>query len=270
MPIQLIIRNPLDRDAREFIQRAGVTDAAARLQLNEFVRGIKGLGLWDSMVAWPLRSTQNAGTGTTAYSLGGLGTFNGTLVNGPTWAANGIAYSGAAFSQRISAPLSLVNEMLAGGSIFAVVEKSNEDNFVAFIADNAATGNPTATSLLFNIENATGVLPVISRGSPASRYFHGNAGGAWAAGFSSGAGVIRSTSQANFRNGSLIANITGLGSINTAGTIDACFVGRRGNGSQPLTAHSITLVTPQQLSNSQVTELHNLYKTTLGTGLGLP
>jgi hypothetical protein len=45
------------------------------------------------MVCWPLRSAQNAGTGSTAYSLGGLGTYNGTLVNGPTWGADGLSFA---------------------------------------------------------------------------------------------------------------------------------------------------------------------------------
>jgi hypothetical protein len=81
------IASSFDPDARAFVQTSGATDRAA---LNFFVKGIKRLGLWDDMVCWPLRSAQNAGTGSTAYSLGGLGTYNGTLVNGPTWGEDGI------------------------------------------------------------------------------------------------------------------------------------------------------------------------------------
>jgi hypothetical protein len=40
-----------------------------------------------------MRGIHNAGTGSTVYSLGGLGTFNGTLVNSPTWGTNGITNS---------------------------------------------------------------------------------------------------------------------------------------------------------------------------------
>jgi hypothetical protein len=47
------------------------------------------------MVCWPLRSSQNAGTGSTAYSLGGLGTYNGTLINGPTWGEDGLNFNAA-------------------------------------------------------------------------------------------------------------------------------------------------------------------------------
>jgi hypothetical protein len=87
--------NSFDPDALRYFATAGVTDATGRSQINTFVRGIKSLGLYNNMVAWPLRSTQNAGTGTTAYSLGGFGVYNGTLTNGPTWGTGGITFDGA-------------------------------------------------------------------------------------------------------------------------------------------------------------------------------
>jgi hypothetical protein len=71
-----------------------VTQAVAfadpRQLIVDFAQGIDQLGLWNSMVCWPLRSSQNAGGGTTAFSLGGLGQFDGTLVNAPAWGANGM------------------------------------------------------------------------------------------------------------------------------------------------------------------------------------
>jgi hypothetical protein len=76
-----------DADATAFAAASGATDVS---NLSAFVKGVKELGLWSNMVCWPLRSSQNAGTGTTAYSLGGLGTYNGTLTNGPTWGADGL------------------------------------------------------------------------------------------------------------------------------------------------------------------------------------
>ena len=84
------LASSFDNDARTFINTSGAIDRAA---INHFVKGIKRLGLWDDMVCWPLRSAQNAGTGSTAYSLGGLGTYDGTLVNGPTWGVDGIDFS---------------------------------------------------------------------------------------------------------------------------------------------------------------------------------
>jgi hypothetical protein len=93
-----------DADARAFINTSGAT---ARAEINHFVKGIKKLNLYNSMVCWPLRSSQNAGTGSTAYSLGGLGTYNGTLVNGPTWGADGVEFASAS-AQRIDISTSLV------------------------------------------------------------------------------------------------------------------------------------------------------------------
>jgi hypothetical protein len=84
------LASSFDNDARTFINTSGAIDRAA---INHFVKGIKRLGLWDDMVCWPLRSAQNAGTGSTAYSLGGLGTYNGTLVNSPTWTADGMEFT---------------------------------------------------------------------------------------------------------------------------------------------------------------------------------
>jgi hypothetical protein len=77
--------------------------ANSRALILDFVKGVKALGLWNNFVCWPLRSSQNAGTGTTAFSLGGLGTFNGTLVNGPTWGANGVSFLRAS-TQAITTP----------------------------------------------------------------------------------------------------------------------------------------------------------------------
>jgi hypothetical protein len=93
LPVNRIKNRLFDPDARAFISTAGITDQVAKGQINAFVVGVKALGLYNNMVCWTLRSTQNAGTGTTAYSLGGLGTFNGTLTNGPTWGTNGISFT---------------------------------------------------------------------------------------------------------------------------------------------------------------------------------
>ena len=79
-----------DADAAAYFDRAGVTDNTAKVQINGFVKGIKDLGLYNSIVCWPLRSAQNAGTGLTAYSLGGAGIFNGTLNAQAIWTADGV------------------------------------------------------------------------------------------------------------------------------------------------------------------------------------
>lgn len=62
-------------------------------QLNQFVISIKKMNLWASMIFWPLRANQNAGSGTIVYSLGGLGVFNGTISGSPIQSPNGIIHT---------------------------------------------------------------------------------------------------------------------------------------------------------------------------------
>lgn len=110
----------LDRDTISFAKRvsSGITKKFASIDLkriDKFVRGVKKMGLWNNMVCWPMRSIHNAGTGSTVYSLGGLGTYDATLLNSPTWSRDGIIYSvqGQALKSTIglsstSSPFSVV------------------------------------------------------------------------------------------------------------------------------------------------------------------
>jgi hypothetical protein len=265
MAVQLIIRNPLDRDAREYIQRAGVTDATARLQLNEFVRGVKSLGLWQSMVCWPLRSTQNAGTGTTAYSLGGLGTFDGSLIDGPAWGTDGVAGNGTSahittgFSTNVFTNLATSSGFACGTNFrtsgaaavtFGQAQVPVADNFVLF--EWSAAFNARRT--VIGDSNITAIQT-----SPLSAAFM----------------TMTSTSASSlslYSNTSLAQTVTTLRSPS------------RSSATIPLLAYNstgtITLFSPATLSVAgfvnaglsaqNVSDLYTLYKATLGTGLGLP
>lgn len=114
----------LDKDTIAFANRvyagSGVKIFGTPLkQLNKFVVGIKRMGLWNSMVCWPMRSIHNAGTGSTVYSLGGLGVYNGTMVNGPTWSDSGIVLLNN--TQSITYSPSIYIDMVNGGLNAAAV-----------------------------------------------------------------------------------------------------------------------------------------------------
>jgi hypothetical protein len=102
----------LDIDTIAFATRVKVGSGKTILpenlkQINKFIIGIKKLGLWSSIICWPLRTIHNAGTGTTAYSLGGLGVYNGTLTNSPTWGFNGMSFGTTGY-------INVVNSTLVG------------------------------------------------------------------------------------------------------------------------------------------------------------
>ena len=94
-------------------------------QLNKFIVGIKKLGLWNSMVCWPMRSIHNAGRGSTVYSLGGLGTYNGTMVNNPTWGFNGVSFITSSY---IDVPNTAVITSGSGSFSIGVVARSSNSN----------------------------------------------------------------------------------------------------------------------------------------------
>jgi hypothetical protein len=110
-------RAMLDVDALAYFTRAGITDPTAKQQIIDFVKGVKALGLWNNMVCWPLRSSQNKGTGTTAFSLGGLGVYNGTLTNGPTWGSTGISFTRASNQYIVTPTLPTVSTLSCGFSV---------------------------------------------------------------------------------------------------------------------------------------------------------
>jgi|694.fasta_scaffold77935_2 hypothetical protein len=86
-----------DNDGDSYLQRASVTNILGRSEVLWFVRGMKSLGLWQNMVCWPLRSYQNAGTGSTVFSLGGFGIYNATSFNSPSWGNQGITFGNSSY-----------------------------------------------------------------------------------------------------------------------------------------------------------------------------
>ena len=131
----------LDIDTIRYAQRvksgSGTTILTEPLkQINKFVIGVKKLGLWNSMVCWPMRGIHNAGTGSTVYSLGGQGVFNGTMVNGPVWNQNGILVQ-SSISSSIDVANFPINDLNAG------------PNFIAYFTPRGIS--PTASSEHFAI-----------------------------------------------------------------------------------------------------------------------
>lgn len=88
----------LQNETRQYLRRlysyGRELQGADIADLDDFVKGLKQLGLWGNTVCWPMRSIHNVGTGSTVLSLGGIGKFDGTMVNSPTWNLNGVSFTG--------------------------------------------------------------------------------------------------------------------------------------------------------------------------------
>ena len=245
------INSVFDSDARAYCQASGATDRAV---VNYFVRGIKRLGLWSSMVCWPLRSSQNAGTGSTAYSLGGLGTYNGTLVNGPTWGANGITITSTArITDGLGAPTFPASLVVAGRRVAGtgsaawqyVSTASNRQLSKRMYANNSAgiaiSGvgyimlvDSNAQTLTDDFEIVSGIIP--SATNSAAEFF------------------VNTTKPAQ------TAGATAWG----AGASTGASLETTGDGQFEASLHAVFTTA------INATAFYNLYRKTLGQGLGLP
>jgi hypothetical protein len=241
--MSILIKPAYDTDASTYFTTSGVTNTAGRQQISRFVTGIKDLGLWSSMVCWPLRSSQNAGTGTTAYSLGGLGTYNGTIANSPAWGVDGVTFSPTNSCLQFSyflptgshtiLAVGLNNTTINNSIVFRV---SNSDNNFHFWQRRNAT-----SSTLF------------SPNTDLSGYING---------------AITNTANANAYNSFGATTTRNFGTGTAHG--GPAFFGDLANSQQWGSVGSFAAIFNTILTTAQVLALHNLLKTTLGQGLGLP
>ena len=257
LPVNRIKNRLFDPDARAFFATAGVTDRVARGQINAFVVGVKVLGLFSNMVCWPLRSSQNAGTGTTAYSLGGLGTYNGTLTNGPTWQTDGVLFN-RTLATHISATRPIGTLASSAYSIFSVHVNFVEDSQYRALWIGRDASNDRmffrTTGDAFAASNSGVVAPSPVDGTH-STVLVGQAGDTPKFVLSYKDGVVATTGSNNATGTNTIYFIGGDGVLNT-----------RSFGFPIAFNGAFNLA----LSAAQILQIHTLYKTTLGQGLGLP
>jgi hypothetical protein len=242
-----------DVDARAYILASGAT---ARAEINHFVKAMKRLGLWNTMVCWPLRSSQNAGAESTAYSLGGLGTFNGTFVNAPTWGVDGVVFNSNSSSRvqtslmRSSTPLTLTMVAnFSGKNGGGVDDWPNAFNFLTGGGGVSLGGNSQGTSFGVNRIYVSSEFHIpITIGSP---FFQ--------------SATMTSTTIDNYLNG-----LTNQGSFSVTPWTNGPLV-FGGQGGQFFNGKiSFGMFTDTLLSSSTKASLSSLYKQTLGQGLGLP
>ncbi len=229
-----------DTDGDAYLARAGVTNPLGRCEVLWFTRGVKALGLWQNMVAWSLRDYQNAGTGSTVYSLGGLGVFNGTMVNSPTWGSGGLLVRGDNYFSTVSlTPLSIVYCGNNNNTLGASARRLTNSNLIC-VNSNAWCLRKGGDGTIA-IDSAISTLPV----------------GFWGA-------RIAANDAELFVNGS---NIGIDNSYNSYGS-NTFWLSDGSNGI--VGTCSLIASFSLGLSLSQYLTVRALYKSTLGSNLGLP
>jgi len=257
----------LDKDTIAYAARVKAGSGVSILpeplkQLNKFIVGIKKLGLWNSMVCWPMRSLHNAGTGSTVYSLGGLGIHNGTLTNTIEWSNLG---------------LKTFNTI--AGSVVGTFRSADSSNFpITLLAVNIRNSNNYATGIdpLIQVGTSTNNLSLSRRGNSSNdNYTIRNNSGLnisspaitpfqWYTIYSSIDSNLANLSI-NKRLASYQQNISAQTLLPTNTSFRLSDSPASGTGDSIQQFASIFLNTPTNDAT-----LHDLYKSTLGNGLRLP
>ena len=251
--------NKWELDVQGYLNVCNITSATARQQIRDFAKGVNDLGLWNSMVCWPLRSSQNYGSGTTAFSLGGLGTFNGTLVNGPSWGSDGIDTSPSNSHVRIDQDfLNGTNGVVnLSGSMLGVF--ANFSTNFGLISNRGTSGNfwdfgtRGATTQIYSIANPTGgTNQIVTKAGL-------NTNNLQFASWKMDGSVNRYTTRWNGTNAQSAVVSGGAASSRTNFQI-----GMEDAGQYPLKCAFLMTLTNVAISDAQHDAIETIYNTTLG------
>ena len=248
-----ITPNKWELDVQGYLNTCNITSATPRKQIRDFSAGVNDLGLWNSMVCWPLRSSQNAVGSTTAFSLGGLGTFNGTLVNGPTFEAAGLQLDGTNDYMNTNLTPSATDNV----SVFVVSRRTSGafGDVITQLQQFLYISRNDAGSV-YNVYDSTIRVSALGQSelnvvaSAAMQKLSGQGPSFW-------------------RNGALLVQLSLVSTL--AAASQPVLVGAR-NSASPGVFFTGTIPFAFYCAGVSVdmSALNTLYKDTLGTGLGLP
>lgn len=244
-----------------------ITNADA-VDIDNFIIGLKDLGVWHNTLFWLMRSQYNVGAGSNVLSFGGTSSnYDGTIATGASWGSSGISFDPLISTAAVNYPISVIEIIRNDHSCVSIINKHGQDNFTIFECRagpvtayyTAFTSNDNTVSQLFvTATTRNGIVNYIS-----------NRGGTVPTGFTFVGVNIARNSQSTYKNGTLIVTDSNLNTRNPVGVVDTC---RSGNGNIRAGTGIIPFVvlfnTP--LSTSQHSSLYRLAKETLAKDLNIP
>ena len=237
-------------------------------QLNQFVISIKKMKLWNNIVCWPLRANQNAGSGTTAYSLGGLGTYDGTISTTPIWDINGTSFVGHIRNVSIESlvrsidgysSILIASNSTTGTINFGILKggdgNQNADNYVIVTRQY----NSLAQSQTYLTGgDTTRTFGTLSFSSAGFQFFGASRSGLKSP--STNTGYVKLNSTTN-------SSLSGSGNLPSTNPYASSFYILASSSSGNTYAFAM-ISTPMSITDME--NIRILYKSTLGQDLGLP
>lgn len=240
-----------DPDAVTYFASTGVTDQTQRLNISQFITGLKKNNIWTPLInGYTTRNTQQA-TGATVFGLKGI--FNGTRINTPTQTANGDSFLRASL-QSIGTTLPCTSNVKTLVSVANLTNSAFFDATVGFGSLSLALAcNNTAAQMsgvIPNSEAPPGALQTITFGTYAmiALAHTGKAITTW----KNGAGRLTST-------------FTGTPAVTGTFSFANLEGGNSSTGIIPFGA-----VFNRELTDAEILAFYDLYKATIGQGLSLP
>jgi hypothetical protein len=238
------------------------------VDIDNFVIGLKDLGIWHNTVFWLMRNKYNVGAGSTVLSFGGTSSnYDGTIVTGATWGLSGISFDPLVATAAVTYPNTIVEIVRNDHSMISIVNKHGQDN--ACIFESRTGGAAGYYSQFTSNDNTVSQLLIAGITRNSVIYFSSNRGGTVPTGFTFVGGTVTLTSQSNYKNGTLIATDSNLNIRNATGTPT---LSRTSNGNIRVGTFTVPFVvifnTP--LSTSQHNSLYRLAKATLAKDLNIP
>ena len=270
----------LQNETKQYIKRLSTLGKKLNLSdvadIDNFIKGLKQLNLWQNVIFWPLRSRHNIGSGSVVLSLGGAGICNGTIVNNLVWSDNGISKAAG-----VSGHIQISNFPLVEGDMSAFSDclasaYVNGQAFLPIAASSSAVGNLKGRIALFHFGSGTttasisiGVqeltndkrtLTIVSSSSINTRNW-----------FSGSTRYILTTQNALVNSTFLEAAPTsaGTGSLPYITNTRNVFLLASQSTSFAYVGGMCGLANTY-LTNAQHALVRDLYKQTIGKGLGLP
>jgi hypothetical protein len=230
------------------------------VDIDNFIIGLKDLGIWHNIVCWPMRSIQNIGTGSIILSFGGYGPKDGVSQNSPTWSTDGIITT--TDNQKIIANISYEGSMSPFGCA-VITKRIGSDTVVRqYLVKNSIAVNSRTFFIGTNIQIRWWNFP--------STPLNLNIGSFDFCGMS-----INSTNNGDLQLNNIRTSVTMSNNspwdssprdseyytiVRHVGTVAS------NNYTFPCHIALFGKALPSELMNS----IRNLYKATIGKGLGLP
>lgn len=250
-----------DPNAVAYFTTANITDPTAKQQINSFVKGVKSLGLWNSMVCWPLRSSQNASSTLTAQSLGGLGNYPATITNfgsaSSAWTSTGLVGSSV---NSVATTTLILPSGNSSRTLVSVWQNYSTSQFVPI-------GSTTAdfNRFLLRSNNQTNACSDLYNGTTYDAFGSTTVSSGVnfsAVTYNASNSAVLFKANSNASTSATLAKSFGSGAV--------IFGAYSGSSGQGYGLFALNMALNISLTETQINNLNLLYKSTLGLGLTLP